>query len=137
MWYCRSFYKGNSCNHYSYSYVIIWYVKHLYIVQARGTFIRLTCQYIYFPLLVLFLFAVVKQSTLSIRPAFLGASERMQKERNTETTEISTLQDPVQEGFTQINIISAIAISTVTRKSAILCTASTIYHSHICHAHCQ
>lgn len=63
-WYCRSFYKGNSCNHYSYSYVIIWYVKHLYIVQARGTFIRLTCQYIYFHLLMLFLFAVVKQSTL-------------------------------------------------------------------------
>lgn len=64
MWVCRSFYKGNSCNHYSYSYVIIRYVKHLYIVQARGTFIRLTCQYIYFPLLMIFLFAAVKQSTL-------------------------------------------------------------------------
>lgn len=76
MWYCRSFYKGNSCNHYSYSYAIIWYVKHLYIVQARGTFIRLTCQYIYFHLLMLSLFAVVKQSTLSVQLAFLGADER-------------------------------------------------------------
>lgn len=105
MWVCRSFYKGNSCNHYSYSYVIIRYVKHLYIVQARGTFIRLTCQYIYFPLLMIFLFAVVKQSTLSIRPAFLGANVRMQKERTTETMELSTSQGPVQEGFTQINVL--------------------------------
>lgn len=96
MWYCRSFYKGNSCNHYSYSYVIIWYVKHLYTVQARGTFIHPACQYIYFPLLVLFLFAAVKQSMLSIQLVFLGADKWLQKERYTRIIEISTLQDLVQ-----------------------------------------
>lgn len=65
MWYCRSFYKGNSCSHYSYSYVIIWYVRHLHRVQATGTFIHLTCQSIYFPLLSCPFFLVVKQPTPS------------------------------------------------------------------------
>lgn len=40
-----------------------------------------------------------------MRPAFLGANVRMQKERNTETMELSTSQDPVQEGFTQITVL--------------------------------
>lgn len=133
MWYCRSFYKGNSCNHYSYSYVIIWYVKHLYTVQARGTFIHLACQYIYFPLLVLFFFAAVKQYTLSKQLVFLRADEWIQKERYTRIMEISTLQDLVQKGFTRINIMISIAITIRTSLSAFLCVATIMYQSQIYH----
>lgn len=137
MWYCRSFYKGNSCNHYSYSYVIIWYVKHLCRVQARGTFICLTCQYIYFHLLLLWIFKVVKQCTLSIQLPFLGADERMQKERCSGTVEISTLQDPIQNGLIRINILSTIAITIMTNKSAAPCTAqpftTAAFTAIICH----
>lgn len=47
----------------------------------------------------------------------------MQKERYSGAVEISTLQDPIQNGFIQINIMSTIAITATTSKSAILCTA--------------
>lgn len=60
---------------------------------GKRNIIHLACQYIYFPLLVLFLFAAVEQSTLSIQLVFLGADEWKQKERHARITEISTLQD--------------------------------------------
>lgn len=44
--YCGSRYKGNSCSHYSNSYVIIWDVRHLRSAHATKTFILLICQYI-------------------------------------------------------------------------------------------
>lgn len=102
-------------------------------MQARGTFIHLACQYIYFPLLVLFLFAAVKQYTLSKQLVFLGADEWIQKERYTRIMEISTLQDLVQKGFTRINIMISIAITIRTSLSAFLCVATVMYQSQIYH----
>lgn len=43
---CGSFYKGNSCSHYSNSYVIIWCGRHLRTTHATKTFILFICQYI-------------------------------------------------------------------------------------------
>lgn len=101
---------------------------------GKRNIIHLACQYIYFPLLVLFLFAAVEQSTLSIQLVFLGADEWKQKERHARITEISTLQDLVQKGFTRINVMSSTAITIRTSQSALLCAATITYQSHIYHS---
>jgi len=49
----------------------------------------------------------------------------MQKERYSEAVEISTMLDPIQNGFIQMNILSTIAITAVT--SQLFC----VQHNHL------
>lgn len=47
------------------------------------------------------------------------------KVRDSGSVEVSTLQDPVQNGLIQINVVSTIAIPAMTSQSALLCTAQS------------